>query len=70
MTCDNSRFEALKKQHDALLNLKNEKEEFGNGIYDRYIHPVVTAGHIPLHWRYDLNPETNPYMMELSLIHI
>lgn len=64
MTCDNSRFEALKKQHDALLNLKNEKEEFGNGIYDRYIHPVVTAGHIPLHWRYDLNPETNPYMME------
>ena len=64
MTCDNSRFEALKKQHDALLNLTNEKEEFGNGIYDRYIHPVVTAGHIPLHWRYDLNPETNPYMME------
>lgn len=64
MTCDNSRFEALKKQHDALLNLRNEKEEFGNGIYDRYIHPVVTAGHIPLHWRYDLNPETNPYMME------
>ena len=64
MACDNSRFEALKKQHDALLNLKNEKEEFGNGIYDRYIHPVVTAGHIPLHWRYDLNPETNPYMME------
>ena len=64
MTCDNSRFEALKKQHDALLNLKNEKEEFGNGIYDRYIHPVVTSGHIPLHWRYDLNPETNPYMME------
>ncbi len=64
MTCDNSRFEALKKQHDALLNLENEKEEFGNGIYDRYIHPVVTAGHIPLHWRYDLNPETNPYMME------
>lgn len=64
MTCDNSRFEALKKQHDALLNLKNEKEEFGNGVYDRYIHPVVTAGHIPLHWRYDLNPETNPYMME------
>lgn len=64
MTCDDSRFEALKKQHDALLNLTNEKEEFGNGIYDRYIHPVVTAGHIPLHWRYDLNPETNPYMME------
>lgn len=64
MTCDNSRFEALKKQHDDLLNLRNEKEEFGNGIYDRYIHPVVTAGHIPLHWRYDLNPETNPYMME------
>ena len=64
MKSDNSAFEILKQQHEALLARKNEKEPFGNGIYDRYRYPVVTAQHVPLHWRYDLNPATNPYMME------
>ena len=64
MKSDNSAFEILKQQHEALLARKNEKEPFGNGIYDRYRYPVVTARHVPLHWRYDLNPATNPYMME------
>ena len=64
MKNDNSAFEILKQQHEALLARKNEKEPFGNGIYDRYRYPVVTAQHVPLHWRYDLNPATNPYMME------
>ena len=64
MKNDNSAFEILKQQHEALLARKNEKEPFGNGIYDRYRYPVVTARHVPLHWRYDLNPATNPYMME------
>lgn len=64
MKNDNSAFNQLKKRHEALLSRKNEKETFGNGIYDRYVHPVVTAQHIPLHWRYDLNPATNPYMLE------
>jgi 4-O-beta-D-mannosyl-D-glucose phosphorylase len=36
----------------------------GNGIYDRYRYPVLTAQHTPLFWRYDLNKETNPYLME------
>jgi 4-O-beta-D-mannosyl-D-glucose phosphorylase len=36
----------------------------GNGVYDRYINPVLTAAHAPVFWRYDLNPETNPYLME------
>lgn len=60
----NSIFEILKNDYEVLLNRKNEKDIPGNGIYTRYIHPVVTAEHVPLHWRYDLNPETNPYMME------
>ncbi len=57
-------FEKLKLHQEDLLNKKNEQEPFGNGIYERYINPILTAAHIPLHWRYDLNPETNPYMME------
>jgi len=35
-----------------------------NGIFDRYQFPVVTADHVPLFWRYDLNPKTNPLLLE------
>ena len=55
------RFKALKKAHDELIRKKNKKEELGNGIYDRYENPVLTAGHAPIFWRYDLNPGTNPF---------
>jgi 4-O-beta-D-mannosyl-D-glucose phosphorylase len=55
---------ALKKVHEELINKKNEKEELGNGVYDRYRHPVLTAHHAPLFWRYDLNRKTNPHLME------
>ena len=57
----------LKEQekYEAIINRKNEKEDsFYNGIYDRYRYPVLTDKHIPLAWKYDLNPETNPYFME------
>lgn len=54
----------LKANHEELLSRKNEKVLNGNGIYDRYVNPVITAEHAPVHWRYDLNPETNPYLME------
>lgn len=43
---------------------KNIIEENNNGIIDRYIHPIVTNEHIPLEWRYDFNPETNPFCLE------
>jgi 4-O-beta-D-mannosyl-D-glucose phosphorylase len=36
----------------------------GNGIYDRYEHPVLTAAHAPITWRYDLDQKTNPFLME------
>ncbi len=53
-----------RERQEALLSRKNEKTDFYNGIYDRYRYPVLTREHIPLTWRYDLNPETNPYFME------
>ncbi|MFB9863502.1 glycoside hydrolase family 130 protein [Rufibacter immobilis] len=58
------RQQALEQSHAALLTRKNEKQPLGNGIYDRYKYPVLTNQHAPLFWRYDLNPETNPYLME------
>jgi 4-O-beta-D-mannosyl-D-glucose phosphorylase len=54
----------LRAQHEELLSKKNEKLPFGNGIYDRYTNPVLTGEHAPIKWRYDFNPETNPYLME------
>ena len=55
----------MAKEQEKLLSRKNEKNEtFYNGIYDRYVYPVLTREHIPLTWKYDLNKETNPYFME------
>ena len=59
-----NRLKDLLEAHEALLSKENKKQERGNGIYDRYKNPVLTAAHIPLFWRYDLNPATNPYLME------
>ena len=58
------RYEQQLRKQEALLNRKNEKTDFYNGIYDRWKYPVLTREHVPLYWRYDLNPETNPYFME------
>ncbi len=52
------------EKYNRLIERKNVKSDSYNGIYDRYQYPVLTREHIPLHWRYDLNPETNPYFME------
>lgn len=52
------------EKYNKLINRKNEVSPFYNGIYDRYVHPVLTRDHIPLFWKYDLNEETNPYFME------
>jgi 4-O-beta-D-mannosyl-D-glucose phosphorylase len=58
------RLEQLQRQHEELVSRTNEVADMGNGAVDRYINPVLTAAHIPLNWRYDLNEKTNPYLME------
>lgn len=56
---------ALEKEHNALIEQKNAPQEnAGNGIYQRYQNPVVTASHVPLNWRFDLNEKTNPFLQE------
>ena len=59
-----NRLAQLKQSHEALLTRPNEKAAIGNGVFDRYKHPVLTASHTPLTWRYDINEVTNPYFME------
>jgi 4-O-beta-D-mannosyl-D-glucose phosphorylase len=58
------RLEILTKEYKKLIGRKNEKIQGGNGIYDRYKYPVITGEHAPLFWKYDLNKETNPFLME------
>lgn len=58
------RLEEITKDYEVLLNRINEPIKPGNGIYMRYKYPVLTAAHTPLEWRYDFDPEMNPYLME------
>jgi len=58
------RLAQLSEGHEELIHRRNEGLLPGNGIFLRYQHPVLTAGHAPLFWRYDLNEESNPYLME------
>lgn len=60
----NKRLQALQNAHKELIVRPNKREELGNGIYERYVNAVLTAQHAPLFWRYDLNADTNPFLME------
>lgn len=51
-------------KYESLIAMKNEKSDFYNGIFDRYKNPVLTRNHVPLFWKYDMNPATNPFFME------
>ncbi len=54
----------LLRDHEEYVTRKNEPLPWTNGIYQRYKYPVLTAGHTPIFWRYDLNPEANPLLLE------
>ena len=58
----------LRESHAALLSRPNEAVP-GNGVYERYKYPILTAAHAPLFWRYDLDETTNPYLLERFGIH-
>jgi 4-O-beta-D-mannosyl-D-glucose phosphorylase len=64
-TLYDQRLKLLTGRYEALVNRKNELDPaWTNGLFDRYRYPVLTAAHTPLFWRYDLNPASNPYLME------
>ena len=64
MTTFTQQIALIRQRHEALLQQANVPTEETNGIVQRYVYPVVTPERIPLEWRYDLNPETNPFCME------
>ena len=58
------RLKALDDAYNEHITKPNQIAGLGNGVYNRYINPILTAEHAPVSWRYDLSPETNPYLME------
>ena len=58
------RLGVVNERYRELIARENEKILPGNGIFERYKYPVLTAEHTPVFWRYDMNRETNPYFME------
>ena len=59
-----SNIDKVKKRYFKLISRKNKIVSKSNGIYNRYKYPILTSKHIPIHWRYDLNPKTNPNGLE------
>ncbi|QFU77333.1 glycosidase [Halioglobus maricola] len=59
-----ARLELLREQEQALLAQVNSPAGLGNGVVQRWQYPVVTAAHVPIEWRYDLNPDSNPFLLE------
>ena len=61
----NKRYQKLQNEYETLINRKNKRIKKGyNGLYYRYKYPVLTAQHIPVNWRFDLNSKTNPYLIQ------
>ena len=58
------RWQLLTARQAELFAQKNERIEGGNGVFERFRHPVLTGAHTPLFWRYDLDPAANPYLLE------
>ncbi|KUO60238.1 glycosidase [bacterium BRH_c32] len=58
------RLKKLFDENERLITLKNEPIEKNNGVYTRYKNPIVTAEHTPIFWRYDLDYNSNPFLME------
>lgn len=50
--------------HNKLITRKNVPLEDDNSLFTRYRYPILTADHTPVFWRYDLDPETNPLLLE------
>ncbi|GBE27997.1 4-O-beta-D-mannosyl-D-glucose phosphorylase [bacterium BMS3Bbin03] len=52
------------KEHKKFIKRPNRILPSGNGIFNRYKNPVITPEHTPLFWRFDLNYDSNPHLLE------
>ncbi|MBU2880541.1 glycosidase [Psychrosphaera sp. B3R10] len=54
----------LLADNEDLLSLTNQPANKYNGIFQRWVNPIITRDHIPLNWRYDFNEKSNPMLLE------
>ena len=59
-----NRYKFLLSKYQDLLAKTNVEKASINGIYNRFENPVLTPQHIPLEWRFDLDPASNPFLLE------
>ncbi|MGV8963555.1 MAG: glycosidase [Candidatus Saccharimonadaceae bacterium] len=59
-----SNIKELVNDQNKFIEKTNKPTSSTNGWYQRYTNPILTAAHIPINWRYDLNKKTNPFLME------
>lgn len=60
-----TRLANLFRRYQELLAHRNPVDiAWHNGIFERFKFPVLTAAHVPIHWRYDLDPQSNPMLLE------
>lgn len=57
-------YKELNDRYEALIARPNSVDETRyNGVYERYVNPVLTRDHVPPFWVYDPDPNSNPHMM-------
>ena len=60
-----ARLKQLRAKHEKFLARKNTVDlDWDNGVFERFTFPAITYRHAPIEWRFDLNPKTNPFLME------
>ena len=59
-----ARLKHLFEEYESLVSQPNEPVPHTNGVIQRWKRPVLTAGHAPVFWRYDLDRAANPLLME------
>lgn len=58
------KLQELNRSHEDLISRKNEKLTDYNGIYEKYKYPILTGNHAPVFWRFDLNYDSNPMLLQ------
>jgi 4-O-beta-D-mannosyl-D-glucose phosphorylase len=58
------RLQQLRESHRQAGEIPNPGTWHTTNWYRKHPHPVVTPAHVPLEWRYDLNRDRNPLLLE------
>ena len=52
------------RAHEKFIEQPNRILPTKNGVFNRYKNPVITPEHIPISWRFDLDYDSNPHLLE------